>query len=64
MISYKPLLKTMIDKNITKTELRENIQCSPRTFAKIAKNEHISLEVIERICKKLQCKIEDVIEIL
>ena len=62
MFSYKPLLKLLIDKNITKTQLREQLGISMATLAKISKNEYISMKVLDDICNLLNCKIEDVIE--
>lgn len=62
MISYKPLLIQLVKKDMTKTQLRKSIGMSTSTLAKIAKNEFISLEVIDHICQFLNCNIEDVIE--
>ena len=62
MFSYKPLLKLLIDKNMTKTQLREQLGISMATLAKISKDEYISMKVLDDICSLLNCKIEDVIE--
>ena len=62
MFSYKPLLKLLIDKNMTKTQLREQLGISMATLAKISKDEYISMKVLDDICNLLDCKIEDVIE--
>ena len=62
MFSYKPLLKLLIDKNMTKTQLREQLGISMATLAKISKNEYVSMDVLDKICTVLNCKIEDVIE--
>ena len=62
MFSYKPLLKLLIDKNMTKTQLREQLGISMATLAKISKNEYVSMKVLDDICSLLNCKIEDVIE--
>lgn len=62
MFNYKPLLKLLIDKNMTKTQLREQLGISMATLAKISKNEYISMKVLDDICNLLECKIEDVIE--
>lgn len=62
MFSYKPLLKLLIDKGMTKTQLREQLGISMSTLAKISKNEYISMKVLDDICNLLNCKIEDVIE--
>lgn len=64
MVSYKPLFKLLIERNMTKTQLREAIGFSSATLAKMSKGEYISLEIIESICQYLDCKIEDVIEII
>lgn len=64
MISYKPLFKLLLDKGMTKTQLREEIGFSTSALAKMSKGEYVSLETIEKICKYLDCKIENVIEIL
>nr|DAF08237.1 MAG TPA: Cro/C1-type HTH DNA-binding domain protein [Caudoviricetes sp.] len=62
MFSYKPLLKLLIDKNMTKTQLREQLGISMATLAKISKDEYVSMKVLDDICNLLNCKIEDVIE--
>ena len=63
MISYKPLFRLLLEKDMTKTQLRKAVGFSSATLAKMSKGEYISLETIENICKYLNCKIEDVIEI-
>lgn len=63
MISYKPLFRLLLERDMTKTQLREVVGFSSATLAKMSKGEYISLETVENICKYLDCKIEDVIEI-
>lgn len=63
MISYDPLWKLLIDKNMTKTELREKVGFSTNTLAKLSKNESVTLSTLEKICLYLDCKIEDIVEI-
>lgn len=58
MISYKPLLKLLIDKNMKKTELPLSLP----TVAKLSKNEYVSLEVIDKLCEHLNCQPGDLIE--
>ena len=48
MISYKPLWKTLIDRNMRQTELREKANFSKPTLAKMNQNEYISLEIIDK----------------
>ena len=61
MITYKPLWKTLIDKDMKKIDLVEDGTVSRGTLAKMGKNQKVSLDVVERICKRLQCKVEEVI---
>ena len=63
MISYKPLFRLLLERDMTKTQLREAVGFSSATLAKMSKSEYISLETVENICKHIDCKIEDVIEI-
>ncbi|ANP83885.1 XRE family transcriptional regulator [Bacillus sp. B25(2016b)] len=62
MISYKPLLKLMIDKNTNKTVLRNELGFSSSTMAKLNKNEYVSLSVIDRLCAYFNCQPSDLIE--
>lgn len=64
MICYDRLWKTLIDKHLKKTELRDKIGISNATLAKLGKNEPVNLKVIDAICRELNCDVEDVIEIL
>ena len=63
MISYDRLWKTLIDKHMKKTELRDRIGISNATLAKMGKNEPVNLSIIEKICKELQFGVECVLEI-
>ncbi len=63
-ISYKKLWMMLIEKDITKTKLRENIGISTSTLSKLTKNEYVSMEVLVKICTELQCDIGDIVEIV
>ena len=54
----------MIDKRMSKSELRDAVNMSSNTLAKMGKEETVSMEVIMRICKELKCDVGDIIEIL
>lgn len=62
-VSYNKLFKLLIDKGMKKTEFAKLVGISMSTLAKLSGNELVSLEVLVRICRKLECSIEDVIEI-
>ena len=64
MISYKPLFKILLERDMTKTQLREAISLSPNVIAKMSKGDYVSLEVLERICLYLGCQLSDIAEII
>lgn len=61
-ISYKPLWHLLVEKDMKKLELRDLVGMSNSTLAKLGKNEPVSVEVLEKICNKLDCRIEDIME--
>ncbi len=62
-LSYNRLWKVLIDKGINKTELGKVTGLSKSTIAKLTKGENVNTDVLERICKALDCKIEDIVEL-
>ena len=62
-ISYKPLWHQLIDRGMKKGEFREFVDIGTTTLAKLGKDEYVSLEIIEKICLKLDCEIQDVVVI-
>ena len=62
-ISYNKLWKLLIDRQMTKTELREKADFSTVTLARMGKNQHVSTEILARICEVLNCEIVDIVEI-
>ncbi|ASJ54239.1 hypothetical protein BP422_12185 [Brevibacillus formosus] len=60
--TYKPLWKLLIDLDMKRTDLRDALQMSPSTLAKMGKDENVALEVLDKICNHLNCRIEDIIE--
>lgn len=63
MITYTKLWKLLIDKKMKKTDLIKQANISSSTLAKLSKDFPVKIEVIDRICLLLNCKIEDVLEI-
>ncbi|MDD6448768.1 MAG: helix-turn-helix transcriptional regulator [Lachnospiraceae bacterium] len=61
-VSYNKLWKMLIDKGMKRTELRDAVDMSTNTLAKLGKNDYISLEILDRICTYLECDIGDVME--
>ena len=63
-VSYKKLFKLLIDKDLKKKDLREMAGIGNSTMTKLANNENVTMEVMAKICSALDCKIDDVVEIL
>lgn len=61
-VNYNKLWKLLIDKNMMKKDLREAAGVTTNVMAKLGKNEHVSTEVLCKICKALDCRIEDIME--
>lgn len=64
MISYKPLFKTMIDKDITREQLKQLIKAAPGTMSKIYNGRPVAYGILEKICLTLGVPIQDVIAVL
>ena len=63
-VCYKKLWKLLIDKNMKKTELRIASGITTTALAKLGRNENVNTEVLAKICKVLDCKIEDIMEMV
>ena len=61
-IDYKPLWKLLIDREMTRIEMRVKAGISTRALARLGKNENVSTEVIGKICRALDCRVTDVME--
>ena len=61
-ISYKKLWHVLLDKNMTKQDLRKVTGISTTTVQKLTKNESVGIDIILRICEKLNLQIDDVVE--
>ena len=63
-VSYKKLWVLLAQKEISKAEFRKMIEVSPSTYTKLNQNKPVALQVIVKIMNTLECKFDDVIEIL
>lgn len=61
--SYNGLWKTLIDKNMKKKDLVEQIGISPTTISKMTKGEAVSLTILGKICELLGTDIGDLVSI-
>ncbi len=63
-ISYEPLMHLLIKKGLKKPDLFTLAHITTNTIAKFAKSEPVSLEIIEKLCKALDCQPNDIYEIV
>lgn len=63
MVSYNKLWKLLIDKQMSKTDLRVQAGLTTSALAQLGKNEYLSLKIIEKICFALDCDIADIVEL-
>ena len=61
-ISYTKLFKLLLDKKMSKAELRDKCGYSTAVATKLNKDEVVSLSVLLNICDKLDCDISDICE--
>ena len=61
-ISYNKLWKLLIDKDMTKMELKNAAGISAASIAKLGKGANITTDVLLKICETLHCRIEDILE--
>ncbi len=63
-ISYKRLWKLLIDRDMKKKDLIEASGISTASMAKLGRGDNITTEVLLKICKALDCELEDIMEIV
>ncbi|CDZ74278.1 hypothetical protein ING2D1G_0077 [Peptoniphilus sp. ING2-D1G] len=49
--SYDKLWKKLIDEEMNKLDLQKAIKTTPRTIAKMGRDENVSMEILGRICR-------------
>lgn len=63
MVSYDKLWILLINRHMSRTELRIKAGLSTSALAQLGKNDYVSLKIIEKICNALNCDISDVVEL-
>ena len=61
-LSYKKLWKMLIDRDMSRQDLREQAGISSASIAKLGKGDNITTDVLLKICKAMDCKVEDILE--
>ena len=63
-VSYKKLWKLLIDKDMKKKDLLATAGISWASVTKLSKGETVSMEVLMKICKALDCNIGDIMDLI
>ena len=63
-ISYNKLWKLLVDKKMSKADLRKAAGVAPNTMTRLRRDEEVTLAVLNKICKTLEVDIGDIMEFL
>ena len=63
-VSYKKLWKILIDKDMKKKDLQAKAGISWASVTKLSKGETVSMDVLIKVCKALDCNIGDIVELI
>lgn len=63
-VSYKKLFKILIDKDMKRVEFAKAAGIGQNTLAKMGKGQYVSMDILVRICRYLNCTFDDIVEIL
>ena len=55
-VSYKRLWKLLVDKEMSKSDLRKKAEIAPNTMTKLRRDEEVSLTILSKICKNFTCR--------
>ncbi|MBS6454805.1 MAG: helix-turn-helix transcriptional regulator [Holdemanella biformis] len=61
-VSYNRLWEMLIDKNMKRIEMQSLTGISGNILARMEKKQYVSMETIEKICKKLDCTMDEMME--
>ena len=63
-ITYKKLFHLLIDREMTPAQLQKKAGYSANISARLRRDYYVSLESMEKICRVLNCKVDDIIEFI
>jgi len=61
-ISYNKLWKLLVDKKMSKVDLRKAADIAPNTMTKMRRDEPVSIFILMRICDELECNITEIVD--
>lgn len=63
-VTYKPLFKLMIDREMKKKDLQNATGISASSISKLSRDEYVSMDILVKICAVFQAQLSDVVEIV
>ena len=63
-VSYKKLFHLLVDRDMTAVQLQQQAGYSANITTRLKKNAYISLESVEKICRALDCTLDDIVEFM
>ena len=63
-VTYKKLFHLLIDRNMTPAQLQQEAGYSANISTRLRRDSYVSLESLEKICKVLDCKVDDIVEFI
>ena len=63
-VTYKKLFKLLIDRDLKKQDLAEKAKISPATISKMAAGENVTMEVVAKVCRALDVKVDDICDLV
>ena len=63
-VSYKKLFHILIDRDMSPAQLQQQAGYSANISTRLRRNYYVSLESVEKICRVLNCKVDDIVEFI
>lgn len=61
-VSYKRLWKILVERDISRADLRKQLKISPNTMTKLFKNEYVAMPILNKICENLEVDYGEIIQ--
>ena len=63
-VTYKKLWHILLDRDMKKKDLQEAAQLTSYAMNKLSRNEAVTTDVLAKVCRALQCTVDDIMEVL
>ena len=63
-VTYKKLWHILLDRDMKKKDLQEVAQLTSYAMNKLSRDEAVTTDVLAKVCRALQCTVDDIMEVL